>query len=248
MEGVMIVSKWFMLLFLSMLVGCESTTGLRIPSEFGWSSQGPSSINVTFLPQSSLHVEQVHSENILSAEGSQERRWVRKTSTEEGFSKDSRPANSFPTVFFPFDSWEIGPEVREQLEATAHWMNCFTNYGLRIEGHTDVQGTESYKMVLGAKRAHAVKEILSNLGVHAQRLETISYGKELIICDLDKESSCQHYNRRAELLLEQRKFVINTQARQCMVRLNFKRLWSDTPEGEARELALFPALLDASAG
>lgn len=111
-------------------------------------------------------------------------------------------ADPFPTVYFPFDSWEITPEVQDRLDATAKWMTNFSRYGLTIEGHTDIRGTESYNMVLGVRRANAVKEYLAHLGIPRTRLDVVSYGNTLVLCDMDDEYRCHQFNRRADLLLE----------------------------------------------
>lgn len=108
----------------------------------------------------------------------------------------------FPTVYFPFDSWEITPEVQDRLDATAKWMTNFSRYGLTIEGHTDIRGSESYNMVLGVRRANAVKEYLAHLGIPRTRLDIVSYGNTLVLCDMDDEHRCHQFNRRADLLLE----------------------------------------------
>ncbi len=111
-------------------------------------------------------------------------------------------AEPFPTIYFPFNSWEITPEVQERLDATAKWMTHFSSYGLTIEGHTDIRGSESYNMVLGIKRAKAVKDYLANLGIPRTRLDMVSYGNTLVLCDVDDERRCHQFNRRADLLLE----------------------------------------------
>jgi outer membrane protein OmpA-like peptidoglycan-associated protein len=108
----------------------------------------------------------------------------------------------FPTVYFSFDSWEVAPEVQGRLDATADWMNRFPGYELTIEGHTDIRGTESYNMILGVRRAKAIKEFLANLGIPRKRMEIVSYGKTLVLCEVDDEHVCHQFNRRADLLLE----------------------------------------------
>ncbi|MDH3769720.1 MAG: OmpA family protein, partial [Nitrospirota bacterium] len=105
--------------------------------------------------------------------------------TEESVSQVQAEAEPFPTIYFPFDSWEITPEVKDRLDATAKWMTHFSRYGLTIEGHTDIRGSESYNMVLGVKRAKAVKEYLANLGIPRTRLDIVSYGNVLVLCDVD---------------------------------------------------------------
>jgi peptidoglycan-associated lipoprotein len=66
---------------------------------------------------------------------------------------------------------------------------------LTIEGHCDERGTREYNLALGARRANAVKEFLVAQGVPADRLETVSYGKERPICTESGED-CWSQNRR----------------------------------------------------
>jgi outer membrane protein OmpA-like peptidoglycan-associated protein len=122
--------------------------------------------------------------------------------TPKDESHEKGPIDPFPTVYFPFDSWEISSEVQDRLDATAIWMNRFPNYELTIEGHTDVRGTESYNMILGVRRAKAVKEYLANLGISRTRLDVVSFGNILVLCEVDDEHQCHQFNRRADLLLE----------------------------------------------
>jgi peptidoglycan-associated lipoprotein len=121
---------------------------------------------------------------------------------ENGLSEEKAQMDPFPTVYFPFDSWEITSEVQDRLDATANWMSRFPGYGLTIEGHTDIRGTESYNMILGVRRAKAVKDYLAALGVPRKRLDVVSYGKTLVLCEVDDEHHCHQFNRRADLLLE----------------------------------------------
>lgn len=116
--------------------------------------------------------------------------------------QDNDSIDPFPTVYFPFDSWEISLEVQDRLNATAGWMNRFPNYQLTIEGHTDVRGTQSYNMILGVRRAKAVKEYLANFGISPKRLDAVSFGDTLVLCEVDDEHHCHQFNRRADLLLE----------------------------------------------
>ncbi len=129
-------------------------------------------------------------------------RMVIPEETEKIVSTIQAEAEPFPTIYFPFDSWEITSEVKNRLDATAKWMTHFSRYGLTIEGHTDIRGSESYNMVLGVKRAEAVKEYLANLGIPRTRLDIVSYGNVLVLCDVDDEHRCHQFNRRADLLLE----------------------------------------------
>lgn len=182
--------KCVLLCLVGMLVGCESATVRYTSMHVGEMPKHGSPDDA--LSQISSKDSGRSGEPLLMSISYQER-----TPQEQSLVVDP-----FPTVFFPFDSWEIDADVRRRLDATAGWMNRFPRYGLTIEGHTDVRGTESYNMVLGEKRAQAVKEYLGALGVSLKRIETLSYGKTFVLCEVDNESKCHQFNRRAELFLE----------------------------------------------
>jgi len=81
-------------------------------------------------------------------------------------------------VFFETDSSELTPQGRETLNKEAQWLNRYNRYAFTIEGHADERGTREYNIALGARRAQTVREYLVSRGVMAQRMHTISYGKE----------------------------------------------------------------------
>ena len=81
-------------------------------------------------------------------------------------------------VFFGFDKSDLKPAGRATAEALATWMNNFPAVTITIEGHADERGTREYNLALGERRANAVYDYLLALGVQANRLRTLSYGKE----------------------------------------------------------------------
>ena len=81
-------------------------------------------------------------------------------------------------VFFDFDKSEIKPEGRAVLQKQADWLKKYPNVTVTVEGHCDDRGTREYNLALGERRATAVKKMLVALGVPANRVSTISYGKE----------------------------------------------------------------------
>lgn len=81
-------------------------------------------------------------------------------------------------VFFALDSSELSAEARATLEKQSAWLKQYANVGVTIEGHCDERGTREYNLALGERRAQAAKNYLVSLGVPAERLNTISYGKE----------------------------------------------------------------------
>mgnify|MGYP001280539258 CR=1 FL=1 len=81
-------------------------------------------------------------------------------------------------IFFDLDSAVLSPQSRGVLEKQAEWLKLFPDVSVTIEGHCDERGTREYNLALGERRASVVRSYLIALGVEAQRLNTISYGKE----------------------------------------------------------------------
>ena len=82
-------------------------------------------------------------------------------------------------VFFETDSSELTVQSRATLDKQAQWLNNYTQYSqFTVEGHADERGTREYNIALGARRAQAVRDYLISRGIAANRMRTISYGKE----------------------------------------------------------------------
>jgi peptidoglycan-associated lipoprotein len=105
-------------------------------------------------------------------------------------------------VFFETDSSELTPQSRATLDKQAQWLSQYGTYAFTVEGHADERGTREYNIALGARRAQTVREYLASRGVQAQRMHTISYGKErpVAVCN---DISCWSQNRRAVTVLNQ---------------------------------------------
>jgi peptidoglycan-associated lipoprotein len=105
-------------------------------------------------------------------------------------------------VFFESDSSELTPQARETLDKQAQWLNQYGRYAFTVEGHADERGTREYNIALGARRAQTVQAYLASRGVMAQRMHTISYGKErpVAVCN---DISCWSQNRRSVTVLNQ---------------------------------------------
>ncbi len=80
-------------------------------------------------------------------------------------------------VFFNFDSYAITPYYASVLQKDAAWMKAHPGRVVTIEGNCDERGTVEYNLALGQRRADAAKKYLLSLGIPADRLKTISYGK-----------------------------------------------------------------------
>jgi peptidoglycan-associated lipoprotein len=103
-------------------------------------------------------------------------------------------------VFFDSDSTELTAQSRATLNKQSQWLSQYPNYQFTIEGHADERGTREYNIALGARRAQTVREYLIARGVAANRMHTISYGKErpVAVCN---DISCWSQNRRAVTVL-----------------------------------------------
>ncbi len=99
-------------------------------------------------------------------------------------------------VFFDFDKYELKEEAREILNAQAEWMKQNPDISVLIEGHADKRGTREYNLALGERRADSVKKYLSSLGIQAERVKTVSYGKEKPVAFGDSEDDHAR-NRRS---------------------------------------------------
>lgn len=84
-------------------------------------------------------------------------------------------------VYFDYDKYEVRADAQPVLSAQAAWLAKYPSVKVRIEGNADERGTREYNLALGSRRANSVKEFLSSRGVAADRIETISYGKEMPI-------------------------------------------------------------------
>jgi peptidoglycan-associated lipoprotein len=103
-------------------------------------------------------------------------------------------------VFFETDSSVLSAQARQTLDKQAQWLARYANHPITIEGHADERGTREYNIALGARRAAAARDYLTSKGISANRIRTISYGKErpVAVCD---NISCWSQNRRAVTVL-----------------------------------------------
>ena len=104
-------------------------------------------------------------------------------------------------VFYAYDSWTISEDGRQSLSRDAEWMKSNPSALVKVEGHCDERGTSAYNLVLGEKRAKAARNYLVELGVGANRLSVVSYGKERPFCNEHAES-CYQQNRRGHLVVK----------------------------------------------
>jgi peptidoglycan-associated lipoprotein len=97
-------------------------------------------------------------------------------------------------VFFSEGSADLGGRARTALEAQAAWLMRYARVQIVLEGHADERGTRDFNKQVAAKRAEVVKDRLIELGVAADRIKTVAYGRERPIADCT-EQSCAQQNR-----------------------------------------------------
>ena len=107
---------------------------------------------------------------------------------------------TFEDVHFDFDRYTLRPEALRVLEQAVAAMKEDANLRLTIEGNTCSIGTAEYNLALGERRANAVRDYLTQNGVSATRLQTVSYGEEKPKHDNSREET-RRLNRRAALVV-----------------------------------------------
>lgn len=111
---------------------------------------------------------------------------------------ENRITGLFDPVFFEFDQSFIRPEDRPVLNQIADHMMANPTLSLLIEGHCDWRGTTEYNLALGERRAQSAKTFLVNLGVPANRIETLSKGDLQAVTDGTEEQMA--WDRRADFI------------------------------------------------
>ena len=99
-------------------------------------------------------------------------------------------------VYFDFDKADVREADRATLAKNADALKKFDFLRVTVEGHCDERGTVEYNLALGERRAKSAYDYLVSLGVPAERLKTVSYGKEVPVCAQSSED-CWQKNRRA---------------------------------------------------
>lgn len=99
-------------------------------------------------------------------------------------------------VYFDLDRSDIRADSKDTLAKAAQYLRTYPSVKVVIEGDCDERGSTEYNLGLGQRRADAVKQFLSGLGISGDRLQTVSYGKEKPVCNEHTEE-CWQRNRRA---------------------------------------------------
>lgn len=81
-------------------------------------------------------------------------------------------------IYFDTDKYDVDATDATALRAQAEWLQRYPAKRASIEGHADERGTRDYNLALAERRANSAKNYLVGLGVSADRLIVLSYGKE----------------------------------------------------------------------
>jgi peptidoglycan-associated lipoprotein len=105
--------------------------------------------------------------------------------------------NLLGVVYFDLDRSELREGDKAVLVKNAEVLKKFDFLRVTVEGHADERGTIEYNLALGERRARSAHDYLISLGVPADRLKPVSYGKEIPVCTESTED-CWARNRRAK--------------------------------------------------
>ncbi|MCL5124139.1 MAG: peptidoglycan-associated lipoprotein Pal [Deltaproteobacteria bacterium] len=105
---------------------------------------------------------------------------------------------SLKTIYFDFDNYTLSPEAQAAINYDADVLKRYPNLTVVAEGHCDERGTAEYNLALGERRAGAVVERLTALGIPGARLSTVSFGSELPV-DPNHNEQAWAKNRRVYL-------------------------------------------------
>jgi peptidoglycan-associated lipoprotein len=113
---------------------------------------------------------------------------------QEGPNLDTLFLQEVKDAYFDFNKADIRADAREALGKTAEFLRKYPQIKVTIEGHCDERGSTEYNLVLGDRRAAAAKNYLVQLGISADRINTVSYGKEKPFC-MESNEQCWQRNR-----------------------------------------------------
>jgi peptidoglycan-associated lipoprotein len=125
---------------------------------------------------------------------------VREDAISSASLDDLNKNSPIKPVYFELDSSELSAANQKILDEDAALLKRYTSWAVTIEGHCDERGTAEYNLALGERRALAARTYLVSLGIAADRLRTVSYGKEFPF-DPGHDEAAFAKNRRAHFVI-----------------------------------------------
>lgn len=112
---------------------------------------------------------------------------------------DSGKISGLRSINFEYDRAALTADAKKKIAGNVEWLKGQDGVKMQIEGHCDSRGSIEYNLSLGERRAQSVKNYMVSLGINADRLSIISYGKEKPLSNGDSEADMQK-NRRANFV------------------------------------------------
>ncbi len=119
----------------------------------------------------------------------------------EGDIDDAAFHQNVKDVFFDYDSYDVNQPSQAIITQDAAFLNQHQGIKIVLGGYCDERGSTEYNLALGENRANAAKQALVAAGVPADRIRTVSYGKEKQFC-AELDESCYQQNRRAQFTVD----------------------------------------------
>jgi peptidoglycan-associated lipoprotein len=104
-------------------------------------------------------------------------------------------------IYFNYDAADVRPDQQAALQGDIDFLKQHSGIKITIEGHCDERGSTDYNIALGDSRANAVKAALTQGGITADRIQTLSIGKERPFCTESNEQ-CWQQNRRGHFIYQ----------------------------------------------
>lgn len=108
-------------------------------------------------------------------------------------------AQNVKDIYFDYDKSDVRADQQASIQADVAFFQQHPNISFTVEGHCDERGSTEYNLALGDSRASSVKNALVGAGIAADRIKTVSFGKEKPFCTQSNES-CWQQNRRGHLV------------------------------------------------
>lgn len=166
----------------------------------------PATAPVPVVNQDSINAENARRDSIARADQARRDSLAREQSRADSIARerqrqeqaitDARNAITAP-VYFEFDKSELTPDDISKLDAKIPLLNANPDLRIRVAGHTDSKGSDEYNMALGQRRAASAKRYLTQHGIAATRIETVSFGEERPAATGTDDASMAQ-NRRSE--------------------------------------------------
>jgi peptidoglycan-associated lipoprotein len=109
--------------------------------------------------------------------------------------------NGQTVIYFDLDRFNVSSQAAAILQSQAQYFSQYPQLTFTIEGHADERGTREYNLALGERRANAAKNYLVSLGIAANRISVVSYGKERPVALGSNEQSWAQNRRAASVII-----------------------------------------------